>query len=163
MNSWQRPDETVAAVVLILFRQQHTGINNQRRTPRRMAIGCSDLFRVIVLHGVFVPGTAAVQRRNGCGPDTTMHPKQQERTWATPRVYDITLSDSGSPVHFFLTWTRHIPGVTVLRIASGPLIPVHDLYKTTTLVRNANEMTIMQLDLSGSYFWKYRYLVVLRL
>lgn len=78
MNSWRRPDGTVAAVVLILFRQQRRHKQRAEDPAPNAAIGCSDLFRVIVLHGVFVPGT--LQRCNGCGPDGRDDASETART-----------------------------------------------------------------------------------
>lgn len=156
LGRWIPDGWTVAAVVLILFRQEYRYKQPAERTPRRMAIGCSDLFRVIVLHGVFVPGTAAVQRRNGCGLDAIRRRIRNSKNALGPlRAYTTLLSRTGSPVHLFLTWIRrHIPGVTVLQIPSEPLIPVYGLYETT-VARNANEMTIMQLDHFDFYAGKH--------
>jgi len=47
---------------LILFRQQRPGINRGRARAEWLS-GGSDLFRVIVLHGVFVPAPGTAARR----------------------------------------------------------------------------------------------------
>lgn len=102
-------NETVAAVVLILFRQQRRH-KQPVEDPHQMAIGGSDLFRVIVLHGVFVPRTAAAQRGcSGCTGDAS----ETARTHLD-RAYTTLLSDrlSSAP---FSNVNPSIPGATVLR------------------------------------------------
>lgn len=98
-------DETVAAVVLILFRQQRQRRKQLEEDPHRMAIRGSDLFRVIVLRGVFVPGTAAVQRTrwmHRAGPKRRI--RNGKNTLGPFRAHTTVFSRTpGSIVHLFLT------------------------------------------------------------
>lgn len=78
-----------------------------------MAIGGSDLFRVIVLHEVFVPRTAEVQC-GGCTARTRQRIRNGKNVLGPLRAYTTLLSDRLSSASFSNVNSR-IPGATVLR------------------------------------------------
>lgn len=145
MNSWRRPNKTVAAVVLILFRQQRRH-KQPVEDPHQMAIGGSDLFRVIVRHGVFVPRTAAVQQRDGC--TVRADPADASETARTHLDHSARIrhySRTGSPVHFFLMWTAHTEWYYADSEQTVNTAMSRDLFETKK--RFARKITIMQLGL----------------
>lgn len=142
MNSW-RPVRSFWSYL------DSADINSQRWTRARMGYqgaviysgcDCVCVCACVLRAGVFVPET---DRRHGDAATVQawrVHPKRQEHTWTTPRVRHYS---GPALMHLFLTRT-YIPGVTVLRIPSKPLIPVSLVFLLlgATPARSARKMTI---------------------
>lgn len=102
LGRWIPDGRTVAAVVLILFRQERWYKQPVERNHAPNGYRVQWFIQGYCPARGFCPGncSGAAAQRMRTRRDPTTHPKQQERTWTIPRVYDITLPDQLSCAPF---------------------------------------------------------------